>query len=382
MKPLFILVVLGVQLVWSASAYYEPAGYRQEDQAVPSSNYKNYDPKDHDNDEDDKNSPKSSDGSLYFSLTVPMYSNEKKPSGDDDSLSPSYYYRSCPDFEAIVNKKVQEWVGKDYTLAPSLLRLHFHDCVVRGCDASILLNHEGSERSSPISKTLRGFEIIEEIKAEVEKKCPRTVSCADILTAAARDATVQTGGRYWTVDYGRRDGIKSIAEEAQMVPMGRETITDLIEYFQSLGLDIIDLVSLSGAHTIGRSSCESIQQRIYNYTGNGLPDASINENYLNFLQRKCRWASDYVDLDASSPKYFDNEYFINLLSNRKLGLLSTDQLLYSDSRTSYVVKTLAYDRLTFYQQFKKSMKKLGNVHVLTGNEGEIRSNCNFVNSPY
>ena len=108
---------------------------------------------------------------------------------------------------------------------------------------------------------------------------------------------------------------------------------------------------------------------------------SIDPKFYDYLQRKCRWASDYVDLDATTPKNFDNEYFINLIY-RKIGLLSTDRLLYSDPRTSYIVKTLAYDGSTFYLQFKKSMKKLGNVQVLTGpNEGEIRTNCNFVNSP-
>lgn len=49
----------------------------------------------------------------------------------DDDLSFSYYQKSCPDFEAIVHRKVDEWVNKDYTLAPSLIRLHYQDCVVR-----------------------------------------------------------------------------------------------------------------------------------------------------------------------------------------------------------------------------------------------------------
>lgn len=62
---------------------------------------------------------------------------------------------------------------------------------MQGCDGSILLNHWGSERRARVSETVRGFEVIDDIKAEVEKKCPKAVSCADILTAAARDATVK-----------------------------------------------------------------------------------------------------------------------------------------------------------------------------------------------
>jgi hypothetical protein len=40
------------------------------------------------------------------------------------------------------------------------------------------------------SKTLRGFDLIDDIKAELEKKCKGAVSCADILTAAASDASI------------------------------------------------------------------------------------------------------------------------------------------------------------------------------------------------
>lgn len=88
--------------------------------------------------------------------------------------------------------------------------------------------------------------MIDDIKAEVEKKCPKIVSCADILTAAARDATVQVGGPYWAVPYGRKDGRVSIAKETEMVPMGHEDITSLLENFQSQGLNVVDLVVLSG----------------------------------------------------------------------------------------------------------------------------------------
>lgn len=62
------------------------------------------------------------------SLKVPCLSDL---SALEDDLSYSLYHESCPDLEGIIYRKVKEWVAKDPTLAPSLLRLHYHDCVVR-----------------------------------------------------------------------------------------------------------------------------------------------------------------------------------------------------------------------------------------------------------
>jgi hypothetical protein len=45
-------------------------------------------------------------------------------------LSFGYYRHSCPDLERIINRKLKHWIHKDPTLAPSLIRLHFHDCAV------------------------------------------------------------------------------------------------------------------------------------------------------------------------------------------------------------------------------------------------------------
>lgn len=72
------------------------------------------------------------------------------------------------------------------------------------------------------------------------------------------------------------------------------------------------------------------------------------------------------------------KYYTNL--QKKMGLLSTDQVLYSDPRTAPLVIALATQTSLFYNQFAVSMVKLGNIQVLTGNnEGEIRVNCNCVN---
>jgi len=56
----------------------------------------------------------------------------------------------------------------------------------------------------------------------------------------------QIGGPFWEVEYGRKDGVVSLAKEAELVPMGHENVTHLIEFFQSKGLNLLDLVVLSG----------------------------------------------------------------------------------------------------------------------------------------
>ncbi|CAM8956976.1 unnamed protein product [Rhodiola kirilowii] len=296
----------------------------------------------------------------------------------EDLLSFEHYHTTCPLAEGIIHNKLAAWFKKDPTLAPSIIRLHFHDCAVRGCDASILLNRAGSERRAEASKTLRGFEIIDDIKAALEKQCPKTVSCADILTAAARDATVHVGGPFWEVPFGRKDGKVSISKEADTVPSGHESITALITYFNARGLNLLDLVVLSGSHTIGRSTCLAIKHRLYNFNGTRKADPTLDFKYLYLLRKKCK--NDYVfaDLDVTTPKKFDTVYYSNLEKSK--GLLSTDQLLYSDPRTASFIPLLANATELFNSQFAASMVKLGNVNVKTGKmDGEIRINCNFLN---
>ena len=48
----------------------------------------------------------------------------------------------------------------------------------------------GEKNAFPNKNSLRGYEVIDSIKADVERFCPSTVSCADILTLAAREAVV------------------------------------------------------------------------------------------------------------------------------------------------------------------------------------------------
>lgn len=317
---------------------------------------------------------------LFSAFTVAIADNNDTPAYllPVDGLDHDYYKTSCPDMEAIIQRKVKELLQNDYTYGASLLRLQFIDCAIRGCDGSVLLDiPQQSEMYADVSKTLRGFEFIDQVKASLEESCPKTVSCADILTAVARDASNTIGAPYWLLEYGRKDGTISILEEANALPSGTESITDLILYFQSMGLSPVDLVSLQGAHTIGRSSCQAFGQRLSNYQGSNEADPTLNDQYLNYLKRTCSAGTVYTDLDATTPAIFDNSYYKNLQNN--MGLLETDQKMWLDSRTGPIVQALANQQNLFYAQFGAAMVKLSRTNVLTGNDGEVRIKCSAVN---
>uniref|UniRef100_J3ML33 Plant heme peroxidase family profile domain-containing protein n=1 Tax=Oryza brachyantha TaxID=4533 RepID=J3ML33_ORYBR len=266
--------------------------------------------------------------------------------------------------EGVVQRAVKKAIAADYTLAPALLRLFFHDFAVGGVDASVLVDAPGSERYARASKTLRGFDLIDSIKKELEEKCPRTV-----------------GVDYWQLAYGRKDGRKSSMVDAdQYVPMGRESVTDLVAFCESRWLNVFALVVLSGAHTVGRATCAAVRPRLCGYQGTGKPDAALDARYADFLRRKCRSGGGddaYVELDAETPTTFDNRYYQNLLHG--MGLLETDQKLLPDSRTGEFVRELAAQPSLFSHQFAKSMARIGAVQVLTGNEGEVRLKCSAIN---
>ncbi|KAJ7944630.1 Peroxidase [Quillaja saponaria] len=221
---------------------------------------------------------------LILVLTI-LYST--KTLSDDGPLVYDYYKETCPLAEDIVKRNVETAVFKDPRLAASLLRLHFHDCFVMGCDASVLLDsYEGmisEKQAGPNLHSLRGFEVIDDIKYFLEEECHYTVSCADILAIAARDAVELRGGPSWNVLLGRKDSLKSSFSGAnQFIPSPNSSLETLIANFKEQGLDIGDLVALSGSHTMGRARCLSFRQRIYDVNLEGHYGYDRYKRYTTF----------------------------------------------------------------------------------------------------
>lgn len=355
-----------------------------------------------------------------------------------NGLSFDFYKSSCPSLKSIVRKHLKQAFKNDVGLAAGLLRLHFHDCFVQvpnfiyplphkqllgassndgcrsvqGCDGSILLDGSAggpSEMDAPPNLTLRpaAFEAINDLQVLITKACGQVVSCADIAALAARysvrlvsisfllhhltrttpwlecmktepsSCKFQSGGPKYKVPVGRRDGLSFATRDDVLssLPAPTFNVTDLLDAFGKLDLDADDLVSLSGGHTIGIGHCTSFEKRLF-----PSQDSTLDQTFADNLYLTCPVANttNTTVLDVRSPDTFDNNYYVDLLNRQ--GLFTSDQDLYTDSRTQPIVKRFAAKQSSFFKKFVFSITKMGQLSVLTGNQGEIRSNCSAINS--
>ncbi|XP_050205384.1 peroxidase 17 [Mercurialis annua] len=297
-------------------------------------------------------------------------------------LRPRFYSETCPEAELIVRNAMRKALIREPRSVASVMRFQFHDCFVNGCDASMLLddtpNMVGEKLSLSNINSLRSYEVIDEVKAELEKVCPVTVSCADIIIMASRDAVAMSGGPDWEVKLGREDSLTASQEDADNVmPSPRANASYLIDLFAKFNLSAKDLVALSGSHSIGQARCFSIVFRLYNQSGTGEPDPTIEPMFREKLDKLCPTGGDENvtgDLD-STPLVFDNIYFKDLVAGR--GFLNSDQTLFTYSETRKYVNRFSKDQSAFFDDFVEGMIKMGDLQ--SGRRGEIRSNCRVAN---
>ncbi|XP_024021412.1 peroxidase 47 [Morus notabilis] len=293
-------------------------------------------------------------------------------------LSMNYYTLSCPMAEFIVKNTVNAALQADPTLAAGLIRMHFHDCFIEGCDASILLDStedNTAEKDSPANLSLRGYDVIDDAKDQLEQQCPGVVSCADILAMAARDAVFFAGGPVYDIPKGRKDGKRSKIEDTINLPSPTFNASQLISMFAHHGLTAQDMVALSGAHTLGVARCSSFKNRVTGST----PDADLDSNFAKTLSKTCSGGDNAEQAFDATRNDFDNLYFNAL--QRKAGLLSSDQTLFSSPRTSRFVNSYALNQAMFFFDFQQAMRKMGSLDIKFdhSSNAQVRANCRSIN---
>lgn len=314
-------------------------------------------------------------------------------------LKVGYYEKSCKGVENVVKYHVAKAIKANRKNGAALVRLIFHDCFVRGCDASVLLDptpeNPSTEKTAPINIGLAAFELIDEIKAAVEERCPGTVSCSDILIYAAHDASslLSNGHVTFPVLAGRLDGVHSHAAEAQQdLPDSTFTIAQLIHNFARKNFTVEELVILSGAHAVGVGHCSSLRARLT------APPTQILPAYRGLLARKCAAGPDPLvpnnirDEDKAAvaaaipgfvPKlrkvndFLDNSYYHNNLA--RIVTFNSDWELLTEKEALGHVKEYAENGTLWDEDFSDSLVKLSKLPMPHGSQGEIRKQCRYVN---
>lgn len=179
---------------------------------------------------------------------------------------------------------------------------------------------------------------------------------------------------------GRKDSLYASQEDSNdIMPSPRANASMLIDLFAKFNLSVEDLVALSGSHSIGQARCFSIVFRLYNQSGSGKPDPTLEPHYREKLDKLCPLGGDgnvTGDLDAT-PAVFDNQYFKDLVAGR--GFLNSDETLYTNEETRKWVLKYSKDQGAFFDAFVKGMIKMGDLQ--SGRPCEVRRNCRVVNGP-
>ena len=128
--------------------------------------------------------------------------------------------------------------------------------------------------------------------------------------------------------------------------------------------------------------CKFVQNRLYNFQNTGRTDKNMNPTLAQYLKRKCpndtnSQALIPLNSKAKNVNLMNNSFYKEILEGR--GILQIDQEIAFDSVTSGIVKELAKDNDAFLVKFGDAMVKLGDIDVLTGNQGEIRRSCRAFN---
>ncbi|KAK8337553.1 hypothetical protein V6Z11_A09G197100 [Gossypium hirsutum] len=288
----------------------------------------------------------------------------------ESNLTIDYYKNSCPQLENIIRETVTSKYISVPAAAAGTLRLFFHDCMVGGCDASVLISSNAfnkAERDADINLALPGdaFDVIVRAKTALELSCPGIVS------------------RPCHTQLCRKDSLESnISSVEANIPRANTTMDEIIRMFESKNFTVGEMVALSGAHTIGFSHCKEFAYRLFGYSRSTPTDPSYHPKFSAALKKLCANYKNDSDMaafnDPMTPSKFDNMFYQNL--KRGMGLLESDNGLLRHPRTSHFVDLYAFNQTAFSNDFARAIEKLSLSGIKTGNQGEVRRKCNALNT--
>ncbi|VAI80199.1 unnamed protein product [Triticum turgidum subsp. durum] len=288
-------------------------------------------------------------------------------SAEAGELVVGYYDKKCRGVENVVQWHVRRALKTNRRAGAALVRLLFHDCFVRGCDASVLLDaspeNPHPEKEAPVNIGLAAFDLLEEIKAAVEDR--------------------------------RLDGHVSSAAEAQAeLPDSTFTVQQLIDNFARKDFDVEELVILSGAHSIGVGHCSSFTGRLT------APPEQINPAYRNLLNHKCHQGAnpavvnnvrdeDYETVSKFMPgftsrvrkisDFLDNTFYHNNLA--RIVSFNSDWQLMTHTEARGHVHEYADNATLWDGDFADSLLKLSKLSMPAGSKGGIRKKCSIATHP-
>lgn len=135
---------------------------------------------------------------------------------------------------------------------------------------------------------------------------------------------------------------------------------------------------------MGRTRCNYILDRLYNFNNTRKPDPTMGASTLSDLRKKC---PPKVKKGQSNPlillnpnnglNKFTNTYYSRVLANKSV--LGVDQQLRFGDDTYQLTQEYATGFEDLRREFALSISRMGGLKVLTGNKGEIRRNCRMAN---
>lgn len=126
---------------------------------------------------------------------------------------------------------------------------------------------------------------------------------------------------------------------------------------------------MSDSHTIGVGHCNSFMKRLY-----PAQDPSMDKTFVKWVNHTCpsEGVANTTVLGVQLSARFNNKYYVDLMNQH--GVFTSNQDLFADQQARGIVTAFAVNESLFFERFVAAVVKMGPMSLLTGLQGEIRTN--------